>query len=575
MIAAVFFLPIGGSLAQPSGGVLSVRDNVQLLSSYNGRITKFITVTIADAPPFEFDSLCIKLGFDQCCSLGIASLDVSINNHWQRQGPIKAIFSDKYEAQFNVLQSLFDDYVNARNSFLEGSLLGDTAIVNVLVGNSVVKQWNEKQSFGFGPGRDVLHYLIQQELQQTEYSNLKDIGMLALSDTQSVLIDSVLVKKLALRYMEIFDSVVNIIHKPDSGCFNRFTNISNYCASASCKEKLYLLFSNFAQDKFYGLQSDENVFGLVDHTITIPKAPTWENYVSARCQCGIDEDWQGTTFGFDIPGGNILVADSFVLIGRDELEEKYMDRNRQDVLKRLNNLNIDTSLSDDALRDAVTHSLENKICKGKKIVWVGLDRKHQRYHASRSSSGDAEAFSPLYHIDVFISLLGTTKGSNGSLLYLLAEPMREFLNDSILSSDQEKRKAYLQVFEEQKKFICETAKKMEKDVLRLTGVKMKRVTVPLPFYLPPSFRSDTGKSYWMTKIFSPTNGFVENVNGDITYYLPNYTVNESGSTEIDYQRAYNKTKDILKHHSICIKEISYGYTERSGLHCIGQVLGRE
>ena len=84
LIAAVFFLPIGGSLAQPSGGVLSVRDNVQLLSSYNGRITKFITVTIADAPPFEFDSICIKLGFDQCCSFGIASLDVSINNHLQR-----------------------------------------------------------------------------------------------------------------------------------------------------------------------------------------------------------------------------------------------------------------------------------------------------------------------------------------------------------------------------------------------------------------------------------------------------------------------------------------------------------
>ena len=553
----------------------------ELISSYSGTIENMITVSFNN-PPFDDEKLADKLrkqSHFEVCGVSVAVSDISISDHTQQREQLEALFIEHPNAlkKLEILWKKYDTIKKDKLHFLH------IEQVDWIISDKIAEEYLKD---GSPNDFDMKDRLSQRFLQVVNESSSNDIQVenwgreyesWSTKETDRVMSD---LEKLAKDYLEVFEQTMFKLFPVDRGCFTSNVNVARFCGSKEgCKASIKGFFSSYAQDDFYGIVQSRSrkddkkiVAGLIDEGITQATASGKVATKVVGCQC---TDITGCLVEVDIPGGNVLVSDSFVLIGRDELETKYLNTTDSDVRLRLAQMKLNPKSK--TLEGDVSNWLKENFCSDRHLVWVGTRDSQVRYHAGRTNvEGDAKGYCPMYHIDVFLSLFGPIGKNSDSIAIMVARPEKEW-GIHVTPVDAIRQNAYNMIDTDINDHIDKAISMMVKEVHDSTGVILKPVYVPLPFLLKYPFDPNNhSKSAWLDNIFSPTNGFVENVNGDVTYYMPFYEGTYKNLDTNKYQNVVDEIERRLKVAGVRrVKIIKDEYGPRSGLHCAAKVLNRK
>lgn len=360
--------------------------------------------------------------------------------------------------------------------------------------------------------------------------------------------------------------------------------VSVYCGGdKGCQDNVIKHLTAYTQDYLYGLRSDEPDFvtiGINDKSIIDSNYPLDVVSDVLSCQCG--KITRGVSLGTDIPGGNILMSDDFVLIGRDELEVR-MDLDRQDdrSVKQLNRMGIFNPhlLSRIDLESRITGWLKDSVFNGKEVVWVGLKTPKQRYHKDLHDGNPVKpgyGFAPFFHIDVFISLLGPLDKRNPNKFhYLLSVPSIDY--QSIQHLSEPDRYRYEKLVEDLRSFTLSAADSLEQSIRNSAELDLvlERVQIPMPVICELGYVDSLS---YLKKTYAFSNGLMEKTDEGSTYFIPDYSSdagNNDGYSHTKHRCAIKMTKRKLKSLGIHVKKVKYdGYFRIDGLHCAVKIVAR-
>jgi len=521
-----------------------------LNSSYLGEIKELATIVIKDSDATDTSALCDLLMdrnessyIDNCCS-------IIMSEYVSSKGQDCLGFNfDEYDEQEISNRGL---EISDRAYFKEFAyqLLNRNLVFNEL---------------------DLL--LLQSTLKALDIEDTSGQIKPLLGLDHSTFLDSIVSVKIQER-VDFIDSDKTkgnlVLNCPASS-----SHYQNYCCGLrnrenrkKCKDYLWSSINKYTQDRYYGIENG-NFFGTydwsLDHRLEVSAS---RRYVRSglnsllHCHCS---PYQGLSdFKLDIPGGNILVGDDFVLIGKDELFYRFLDKGKR--VNRLKAMGVDNTLSDDQIRSSVNKILSKKFFGDRSIVWVGTEKTRTRYHWNLVA-GDKkyEGHSPCYHIDLFIALLGNLKSQGDTFYYLLGRPSMEYQND--LQGDR--RDLYEKVIGDLNAHIDETVKLMEKDC----GGNMKAIVVPLPIRLK---NEPADPDNQIDAFYSFPNALVENVSGKVNVFVPDYSSTANYWPEVNYKVALDSLNAAFnKYENLGKRLIKYDYSDgMSGLHCLVKVLKR-
>lgn len=251
-----------------------------------------------------------------------------------------------------------------------------------------------------------------------------------------------------------------------------------------------------------------------------------------------------------IEGGNILAGNGFILAGKDLLA--------QNILRKLRN--IKDHNSSQYLKQAMEIQFQEEFGV-KDVIWIGFDR------AVRNWKRNSElTYQPLFHIDLFITMGGTT--SEGKQLLFLGDPQLsiDLLEEKVAPSLLKIPPPALEQFKDIKAFFHKYQRE------RRPGMPDFEV-VPVPIFI------------YHDVIYSFNNCLVESYPGARSAYLPQYLVGK----EDDRYEQLNPVFEILQPMAEDIFR-AHGFTDvkwigpgkffrklclmRGSLHCITKVLKR-
>ena len=280
---------------------------------------------------------------------------------------------------------------------------------------------------------------------------------------------------------------------------------------------------------------------------------------AVRCICPQIRDYQISDL--NIAGGNMQVAENFVLIGKDELHYRFLDDTTflKEAVANYENLPQHT------LIDSVTAFLEHEYFADKALVWVGTERSRTVYNSSEETKNSIKGYSPFYHIDLFVSLLGPNAKKRNEFQYILSVPNAKYQN----YEKADKPSFLIEMTDSLRNHVLEAATRMEKEVFNRTGIRMKRIEVPL--LLVYGNGSERKANYWLADAYSFANGLVENTTDSTTYYLPDYC---NTSNQVKYEEALAHTRKKLAQKKSDRYNIKMEYYRAAGLHCIALVVAR-
>lgn len=336
--------------------------------------------------------------------------------------------------------------------------------------------------------------------------------------------------------------------------------ITDYCDDTECEGQIKGLLGAYVQDTFYGLEQAPDTDG---YTIGIRNKASLSALNSvgraSACICPQIKDYYISNL--NIAGGNIQVADSFVLIGKDELHYRFLD----DTTFLKEAVSNYENLSQKALIDSITAFLERKYFANKTIVWVGTEKSRTVYNPTAETDNNVQGYSPFYHIDLFVSLLGPNAKNQNEFEYILSVPDSAYQyfenadNPSSLKAMTDSLRDH----------VLETAARMEKEVLDQKGIRMKRIEVPLMLVYGNS--AEDKANHWLADVYSFANGLVENTIDSITYYLPDYTYLDA---QVNYELAREHALNRLKEKHVAVIPIKMDYYRKAALHCMALVVAR-
>jgi len=223
-----------------------------------------------------------------------------------------------------------------------------------------------------------------------------------------------------------------------------------------------------------------------------------------------------TSFNFPtaVEGGNILVADDFILVGKNEVLNSGYDKTKFIELftdlfgkeKPVILISAPRRKPKTVKSDLTTRKLTRKESELDKII---ITKNGQQYKHSMYQWRGTEQ--PIFHIDVFMTLLG--RDEEGKQLILVGEPVEGFDKSDL--DDKTLEIANVQL-EDAKKRISECIRKLEKDLKKYNvEYKILRNPLPLTYY---TYGLETSW-YWA----SYNNCLVEITGaGQKTAWLPSY-----------------------------------------------------
>lgn len=280
---------------------------------------------------------------------------------------------------------------------------------------------------------------------------------------------------------------------------------------------IYYNFSHWIRDPFLianDLQKKRSLF--LTPNVTINREPLASDFLITQYLDKTKKKTNTKGVPFLFHGGNILVGDTFILMGTDYLSKEQAQRN--DFNQKQSILSNPLNVSNEDLKAEIRKYLSP--IKNKKIILIGKTPPKEFNALSLSDSGND--FSqlpigleqPLFHLDLFITLLGR----NEQLKYQIA------LAEIVDASDNKVSDIEKNIISPLNQWLDEV-----KLYLKSHDFEVHRVETPITYFNLPE-----GTTEW--RILSYNNSIVEVSKENRHLWLPTY-----GSELMDkkIQVAYN------------------------------------
>lgn len=325
---------------------------------------------------------------------------------------------------------------------------------------------------------------------------------------------------------------------------------------------------NWSQDLFFAQNNNGNST-LRHQFVREPSNRALFNSLaeSVSYQAGVDAN---TCSAFEWKGGNMLVSDKYLFLGRNILE-KYVGCSNGEACKEV----LRTIGIEDYVNRIDSEDITSAIAKisGKNVVWVGTADSKRNYWVADSSK---DCFhQPMFHIDLFLSILKYDEGAQGTTLtYLLGVPgldncyNREKAIQTLGRNSNKFKRLEWQV-EQLGNHVIESADAMDRQLKMYdSNLEINRITIPLP----TSFDLYSDSVFTINKYFSYCNGLVENYDDRVVFWIPNYPTCKYDRFA---SRFYEETCSKLNSNNIIVQEIPGVYENNAALHCTLLVTDRE
>ena len=293
----------------------------------------------------------------------------------------------------------------------------------------------------------------------------------------------------------------------------------------------------WAQDYFYVLKRGDQT--LLLNTIRIDSrgknAASFVAEYLASCS-----DFYVKPFRFEFEGGDILVADDYLLAGKSLIQKNYRQESFHNV------------------RDLKRH-LTPELCRQfgvETVLWLDEEIIDDSFHVLCSNE-KKEIQSLLHHIDLYVTLGG--RSHNNAEIIFIAQVQDRYCHESnrAMRPVQYMRQALNRLAAN---LADKTINGRQFEVVRLPMV-IDYKNGPDARIIPRSFN----------------NCLVEVYDNVKRMYLPDYTSDDPLRKSL-FDRAKNQTARILRKHHFKLKFIDYNFvskTDRRGsLHCLVKVLER-
>lgn len=389
---------------------------------------------------------------------------------------------------------------------------------------------------------------------------------------------------LNIEFLKLLNQAHYLVFEQEQDCPNSYSNISAYCASNSdCEKLVFEQLARWTRDCVYGTDfgSGENKsFALRNLSIADPNINIETTASVLECNCdGIEIN---PDYFLDIPGGNILVGDKFILIGRDELERGFLDLSCPSALNRLKYYNIPHFTDLSTIENAVTDSLESFFDDGRKIYWLGneLRDRFQSYETLCEPKEVLKGYTPFYHIDLSFMLVGPRydinqddTGDNQKFQVLVGKPSMCFQKTKKLK--KEEIEVLKKIINRIRKHTDSVLNELEQ-ILQSYKYQLDVVELPVLINVPQTYLSDVASGKLdisecrILDMTSYVNGLVtNNASDDITFYMPNYRNRRFRINDFaKFFRSLRLAKRNLKKAQIQFELVpSSLYKSRDGLRC--------
>lgn len=256
-------------------------------------------------------------------------------------------------------------------------------------------------------------------------------------------------------------------------------------------------------------------------------------------------------------GGNSLVNSAFIFLGKDELTKNYLSNTDIQVQDSILN-QLDQTINHENVTELAVNNAIGSITN-RKVIWVGTNELHRQFRNLVTEHEDDGSNQPIYHIDVFFSILKWDYDDvlqRKKLYYLLGVPKPEHIdwethNGSSLS--EEARNAFISRTDSLKNWIRQTADEVDRQ-LDGFGVTGSRIEIPLPLTFD---RND----FRIRKYWAFCNGLVDVRGSKVHYYMPEYRCAPNYIDPI-----FKETVTLISEHAKVVPVLG-SYGEEDALHC--------
>lgn len=288
----------------------------------------------------------------------------------------------------------------------------------------------------------------------------------------------------------------------------------------------------------------------------------------AKSVAGGKSGYHLRTFDFQLEGGNILVADDFILIGKDEVRHNGEGTSAEEFLASFKRNIGDERPVFFVETPFVPYEKPPKMKQAEELERsVGEVLKVKDYYSKIYNWRGEEQ--PIFHIDVFMTLLGYNE--NGDYELLVGEPISGF-DLQAPDIDEEIRTVFDYQLNDAKQRIDECIENLQTTFKKRLNKTLKIHRNPLPL----TFYREGLKYYWYWATYN--NCLIQNGTKK-TVWIPTYGHDHDFNTHWNYLEKYDiENQEIFNNlgFEAHLLDTDFNFfARRSGsLHCLSQTIKR-
>jgi hypothetical protein len=463
---------------------------------------------------------------------------------------------------------IWDDSVKSFRDSLRSYFGQNVCFVNHIV----APDWNpdcNKSSIGGLVDSNTINCLGDCQIQELQpFFNLKDEWCSAKSlDPDSITIKS---KLDSVFYSLIEPQIANTLSQTCGSTGseqNRFRSLCQRQRRSFCKcvDRYSSVTSRYVRDRF--LVNGATLVSTWSPSMASVEIKEHSEFLKAQCGCDLLSDSAVSKVQFE--GGDILVSDSFALIGKN-IGANYLIKQTDQTLEQIRasalaTLGLQVANVDSTDFDTLLTCIKSELFPDKEIMFVGLDSRQFTDISFAPESNRYRSYQPAYHLDMFVALIG--KADDDTFRVLVARPHEKYLNVSVLGSqDSVKATKFIVQFNE----YLDTIEEKMKTFIQQYHAHVKFVEVPMP----ASLKKYDNDNFALDKHFAFVNGISFTDNGKHKFVYPNYLPSTYSNSIVNYNLAHEDFVKSLKANGIEPLPVTYSFGKNAGLDCITLVLKR-
>ena len=277
-------------------------------------------------------------------------------------------------------------------------------------------------------------------------------------------------------------------------------------------------------------------------------------------------------FDFQLEGGNMLVADDFILIGKDEILHNTTDDKYSKVAEDKFLENFEREIGDERPIFFVKAPYKDYKKPEKMLMDDELERGGELFevddHYSKIYSWRGTE-QPIFHIDLFMTLLGYNEAGEYELL--VGEPKRGFdINTPGIDADMYALMDYQ---------VKDAKNRINESIQLLQAEIQNRLNIPLKIHrnpLPLTFTGGLVRSHWYWASYN--NCIIQN-GSNKTVWLPTYGHKDGYDIHLDYLKKYdieNYEAFLKLGYNAHLLDADFNFFAQKGgsLHCLSKSISR-